>query len=130
VALARDGTVRGDPRYNAYAVTTAAYQPATEHTIAAPFWEFMHMTGLVYEQRGYTEAALFPHPYYATGYPITEPYWVTIAVADTPHDVLVQCFERRCLTYTPANDEGWRVESGNIGQHYYAWRYAGLGTED
>jgi hypothetical protein len=37
--------------------------------------------------------------------------------------VLLQCFERRCLTYTPDNPEGWKVEAGNVGQHYYQWRY-------
>jgi hypothetical protein len=35
----------------------------------------------------------------------------------------MQCFERRCLTYTPGNDPAWQVEAGNVGQHYYAWRY-------
>jgi hypothetical protein len=38
--------------------------------------------------------------------------------------VLVQCFERRCLTWTPGNPNGWTVEAGNVGQHYYQWRYA------
>jgi hypothetical protein len=42
-------------------------------------------------------------------------------------DVLVQCFERRCLTYTPTNPDGWKVEAGNVGQHYYAWRYQSAG---
>ncbi len=37
--------------------------------------------------------------------------------------MLLQCFERRCLTYTPGNEPGWQVEAGNVGQHYYAWRY-------
>jgi hypothetical protein len=37
--------------------------------------------------------------------------------------VLVQAFERRVLTYTPSNPDGWRVEAGNVGQHYYEWRY-------
>jgi hypothetical protein len=37
----------------------------------------------------------------------------------------MQCFERRCLTYTPANPLAWRVEMGNVGLHYYAWRYDG-----
>ena len=37
----------------------------------------------------------------------------------------MQCFERRCLTYTPANPAGWQVEAGNVGQHYYQWRYGG-----
>ncbi len=39
------------------------------------------------------------------------------------HDVLMQCFQRRCLTYTPGNAEGWQVEAGNVGRHYYEWRY-------
>ncbi|MEZ4570631.1 MAG: hypothetical protein R2849_09955 [Thermomicrobiales bacterium] len=34
----------------------------------------------------------------------------------------MQCFERRCLTYTPDNAPGWQVEAGNVGQHYYEWR--------
>ncbi len=36
--------------------------------------------------------------------------------------VLMQCFERRCLTYTPGNPEGFVVEAGNVGQHYHSWR--------
>jgi len=39
----------------------------------------------------------------------------------------VQVFERRVLTYTPSNPSGWQVEAGNVGQHYYAWRYVQLG---
>ncbi|MEX2315225.1 MAG: hypothetical protein WD628_05855, partial [Thermomicrobiales bacterium] len=35
----------------------------------------------------------------------------------------MQCFERRCLTYNPANPDGWKVEAGNVGLHYYLWRY-------
>jgi N-acetylmuramoyl-L-alanine amidase len=45
-------------------------------------------------------------------------------VAGEYTDVLIQCFERRCLTYTPSNPIGWQVEAGNIGRHYHAWRYA------
>jgi hypothetical protein len=41
--------------------------------------------------------------------------------------VLVQVFERRVLTYTPSNPDGWKVEAGNVGQHYYTWRYQQLG---
>lgn len=36
--------------------------------------------------------------------------------------VLVQAFERRVLTYTPDNPVLFRVEYGNIGRAYYAWR--------
>ena len=42
--------------------------------------------------------------------------------------VLVQAFERRVLTHAPDNPDGWRVEAGNVGQHYYQWRYSQLGT--
>jgi hypothetical protein len=37
--------------------------------------------------------------------------------------VLIQAFERRVLTYTPDNPPGFTVEYGNIGRHYYTWRY-------
>ncbi|HEX2913041.1 MAG TPA: hypothetical protein VH186_19710 [Chloroflexia bacterium] len=59
------------------------------------------------------------------GYPITEPFWVQgkVRVGGQPNDVLVQLFQRRVLTYTPANPAGFQVEMGNIGQHYYVWRY-------
>jgi hypothetical protein len=60
---------------------------------------------------------------FVTGYPLTEPYWTRASVSGSETDVLVQCFERRCLTYTPRNDNPYKVEMGNVGQHYYAWRY-------
>ena len=66
---------------------------------------------------------LFPNPYYATGYPISEAYWVNVLVGGTAQDVLLQCFERRCLTYTPGNEPAWQVEAGNVGLHYFVWRY-------
>jgi hypothetical protein len=46
-----------------------------------------------------------------------------VLVGGAPADVLIQCFERRCLTYTPDNAPEWQVESGNVGQHYYRWLY-------
>ncbi|HEX5165535.1 MAG TPA: hypothetical protein VFV93_09080, partial [Thermomicrobiales bacterium] len=55
--------------------------------------------------------------------PITEAYWATVKVNNQYVDVLMQCFERRCLTYTPGNPDGWKVEAGNVGLHYYVWRY-------
>src|SRR5205085_2221786 len=38
----------------------------------------------------------------------------------------VQLFERRVLTYNPANPPATQVEMGNVGRHYYNWRYANL----
>src|SRR5690606_39101799 len=49
--------------------------------------------------------------------------WAWVAVAGVEQWVLVQPFERRVLTYTPGNAAGWQVEMGNVGQHYYQWRY-------
>ena len=121
--LNADGTVVTEPSLAALGVKAEQYVPETRHTIAAPFWSFMNATGLVHEDGVDRIGQLFENPYYATGYPITEAYWTTVELAGTPVVLLVQCFERRCLTYTPDNAEGWQVEAGNVGQHYYRWRY-------
>lgn len=62
-------------------------------------------------------------PLYVFGYPITEPYWTTARVGGVSKAVLVQLFERRTVTYTPSNPAAFRVEMGNVGQHYHQWRY-------
>jgi hypothetical protein len=56
------------------------------------------------------------------GLPISEPYWIETQVDGQATMVLIQAFERRTLTYTPSNPEGWQVESGNVGIHYRLWR--------
>ncbi len=61
---------------------------------------------------------------FTLGHPITEPYWVNVNVKGKPSLVLVQLFERRVLTFNPENELRWQVEMGNIGQHYYHWRYS------
>jgi hypothetical protein len=57
------------------------------------------------------------------GYPITEPYWTSVKIAGASRWVLVQAFQRRVLTYVADNPPGWQVEMGNIGRHYFDWRY-------
>jgi hypothetical protein len=57
------------------------------------------------------------------GLPISEPYWTRVKVGGIEKDVLFQAFERRVLTYTPDNLAEWRVEMGNVGQHYLRWRH-------
>src|SRR5690606_8661489 len=121
--LAVDGAIRDDPALARYGVTAGLWVTETNHVIAAPFWAFMTSAGTVYENGQFTSAALFQNAYFATGYPISEAYWVTVQVGGQTRDVLVQCFERRCLTYTPGNPDGWQVEAGNVGLHYYQWRY-------
>ncbi|MEZ4521966.1 MAG: 6-bladed beta-propeller [Thermomicrobiales bacterium] len=130
--LDRTGNVTSDPTLAGFGVT-AAYrvtEPGIDHQVASPFWEFMNSSGTVYENGAYINAPMFLSPFYATGYPITEAYWAEVKVGGTYRNVLLQCFERRCLTYTPDNPDGWQVEAGNVGQHYYAWRYGQTAGED
>ncbi len=94
------------------ATTLAVYDAETGHNIPAIFWRFMG--------RQPTDWL------YAFGHPITEAYWVRARVRGLEQWVLVQLFERRTLTYTPANPPAWQVEMGNVGQHYYQWRYGSL----
>jgi hypothetical protein len=94
-----------------------------DHTVASPFWQFMNSRDSVYSDGQLVTDELFASSFYATGLPITEAWWSRIAVGGRTRDVLWQCFERRCLTYTPDNPTGWQVEAGNVGLHYYQWRY-------
>jgi N-acetylmuramoyl-L-alanine amidase len=125
--VTRLGALPDDPTLARHLVVAAkrVQVDGIDHQIASPFWAFMQSAGMVWVDGGYIIAPLFDSPFYATGYPITEAYWASVRLAGNYTDVLIQCFERRCLTYTPSNAPGWEVESGNIGQHYYAWRYAG-----
>ena len=57
------------------------------------------------------------------GKPVTGAFWVKTMVGGKEQPVLFQVFERRVLTYNPANPAAFRVEMGNVGQHYHRWRY-------
>lgn len=91
-----------------------AYEPVTGHNIPRVFNDFRNA--------GPVSAIA------AFGYPITDAYWTTAQLRTERVDVLVQLFERRTLTYTPSNPAAFRVEMGNVGQHYFTWRYTGLGS--
>ena len=106
-----------------YNVTAAMLAPQTGHRTASVFWDFMVSSGTVYEDGMYMEDRLFQNPYYATGLPVTEAYWSLIMVDGTEKWVLTQAFERRVLTFTPDNNPGFQVEAGNVGLHYWQWRY-------
>ncbi len=125
----RFGNVGSNPLFASESVMAAEYVPQTNHTIASVFWDFMNSDGLVWQDGQYIVDDLFLNPFYATGYPVIEAYWTTVDLAGVPTDVLLQCFERRCLTYTPTNPDGWKVEAGNVGLHYYEWRYEQVPTE-
>jgi hypothetical protein len=77
---------------------------------------------VVYENGGFSQQQIIDW-LFVTGYPISEPYWARVRVGGEEKDVLMQAFQRRVLTYTPTNDPAWRVEMGNVGQHYLRWRY-------
>jgi hypothetical protein len=100
------------------------YDEVTHHNIADIFVKFGDQSGLIWNGSNYTQDKLFfGNPTYVLGRPLTEPYWTRAVVAGTAKDVLVQLFERRVLTYTPSNPAGFKVEMGNVGQHYFQWRY-------
>lgn len=113
-----------------YGVNYGPLSDETGQRTASVFWAFMTSSGSIWNGSEVVDGELFPNPYYATGLPITEAYWTRTAVGGVDQDVLLQCFERRCLTFTPSNDAGWQVESGNVGLHYYTWRYEQLGLAD
>ncbi len=110
------------------AVKLAKFVPETGHNIAEPFWTFLNQQGPVLEGGVQKTAALIDPWFYASGFPISDPYWAKQTVGGKISDVLIQAFERRVLTYTPTNPAGFQVEMGNIGQHYYDWRYKSAGT--
>ncbi len=93
-------------------LTYSYYEPSTSHNVANVMWNWMqNIPGSNW--------------LFALGYPISEPYWSEFSVGGQRKMVLVQLFQRRALTYTPSNPAAFQVEMGNIGQHYFAWRYNG-----
>lgn len=127
--LDQNGNTSNDQSFAQYNVSPVTFVPETNHTIAAPFWTFLNQTGRVVNNTGnVVTEPLFSPTFYATGFPVTEAYWAKVRVAGVQRDVLVQGFERRVLTYTPANSAAFQVEMGNVGRHYYSWRYEGGGA--
>jgi phosphate transport system substrate-binding protein len=108
-------------------VRLVKYVPETGHNIAEPFWNFLNSTGPVVEGGQQKTDRLIDPWFYASGYPISDPYWTKATINGKITDVLIQAYERRVLTYVPTNPEGFKVEMGNIGQHYFDWRYKGAG---
>ncbi len=101
-----------------------------KHNVPDVFWNFLNQKGnvfvgnqLVANQPILGEDANAPW-LDATGLPLTDAYWAKVTVSGQVKDVLIQAFERRVLTYTPDNDAAFRVEMGNVGQHYFSWRYS------
>jgi hypothetical protein len=98
------------------------YDEIYGHNIPSVFWDFLHKSDKV-QINGEERQDLLVDWLYVMGHPVSEPYWVRTRVNHIEQDVMVQVYERRVLTYNPTNPPGWEVEMGNIGQHYYKWRY-------
>ncbi|MDQ6834337.1 MAG: S8 family serine peptidase [Chloroflexota bacterium] len=121
--LQPDGTVRAATSGDATGVMTAAFIKETNHAIASVFWQYLNSTGPTIQNGQTVNGSLFDPTFFVVGLPITEAYWTNATVGGVAKTVLVQAFERRVLTYTPSNPDPFKVEMGNVGQHYIAWRY-------
>jgi hypothetical protein len=121
--IAANGQTSESQNLGLYAGTKLVYfDPNLKHNIPQVFWDFMHSKGAIVVDGQVKNDTLIDWVF-TMGYPITEPYWARVRVGGKDRDVMMQAFERRVLTYTPSNTPNWQVEMGNVGQHYYNWRY-------
>ncbi len=121
-SLNRAGEIGFDGNLGNFGVTYAYYENILGHNIANVFYDFLAQRGVVIGPNGYTTDTVFDW-ISVVGLPLTEPYWTKATVGGEVKDVLVQAFERRVLTYTPTNADPFKVEMGNVGRHYFRWRY-------
>lgn len=108
-----------------YANTPATEVVATSNGYGIPraFNDFLNRGGTIFQNGRFVRANRLIDPTYAVGLAITDAFWARVRVGGVERDVMFQAFERRILTYTPANPPQYQVEMGNVGQHYYQWRY-------
>jgi hypothetical protein len=92
------------------------------------FLDFQNSYGTIYRNGQAVQGPVY-FPKFVFGFPVTKAYWVNSRVGGQDMPILFQVFERRVLTYNPANPPGARVEMGNVGQHYLNWRYNQLGMD-
>jgi hypothetical protein len=116
-----DGKITG---FNDYANdgATILVRGENNHGVAKAFIDFQNQHGLVSQGSGYVTDQVYD-PLFVFGLPVTGAFWVKTKVGGKELPVLFQVFERRVLTYNPANPPAFRVEMGNVGQHYHLWRY-------
>ncbi len=110
--------LKGDGTFGSFTNATAdpntiiaTFDTTTSHNVPKAFVDYRNKAGLL-----------------TIGLAISESFWSNVKVGGTLKDVLIQPFERRVLTYTPTNPDPFKVEFGNIGQHYYTWRYLSPGV--
>jgi Tol biopolymer transport system component len=124
----RAGQVGDDPqKANTPGTKISFFEGATKHNIPDIFWQFLNASGPISQTGQIVNARLIDPWFYASGFPISDPYWSRVKIRGEVQDVMIQAFERRVLTYVPTNVPGFQVEMGNIGLHYYDWRYRDAG---
>ncbi len=111
-----------DPAFAGLAATRIV-QVHNGYGIPRAFWDFLTQSGVSYRNGRFVQASPLFDWLYIAGYPIADAFWVRVPVGGVLRDVMVQPFERRVLTYNPANPARFQVEMGNVGRHYYRWRY-------
>ncbi len=119
--LNTDGSITGFNDYASDPATTLV-RGDNNHGVAKVFIDYMNQQGVVSENGQYFDSKVYD-PLFVFGLPVTGAYWVKANVGGVERPILLQVFERRVLTYNPANNPAFRVEMGNVGQHYYQWRY-------
>jgi hypothetical protein len=123
-AIDRGGNTQPWPQeHSDYGVTDVYFENITGHNIPDVFWDYLNSQGRIIQGGQQVSGPLFFPTFAITGYPISEPYWSYVKVEGQYSDVLIQAYERRVLTYVPRFQVGYKVQMGNIGQHYYDWRY-------
>jgi hypothetical protein len=123
--LSKDGVAGQNDATGGYNVKNAYYESTLGHNIPDVFWKFLNQQGPVLVN-GNLRNGMILEWQVAAGLPLSEAYWSRAVVGGQEKDVLVQMFQRRVLTYTPSNNDPYKVEMGNVGQHYYRWRYENL----
>ena len=101
----------------------AHFVAETGQTIPQAFWAFLTASGAALQNGALVDQSPLFDWVAVTGFPIAPAFWVTVPVGGAPTAVMVQLFERRVLSYTPTNPAAFRVEMGNIGLHYFQYRY-------
>ena len=105
----------------------AYFEKATGHNVPKVFMDYLNSQGTVRTGRVTSNKTLLDPWVFAMGLPISDAYWASVKIEGKQQDVLIQAFERRVLTYAPGLAKGWQVQMGNIGQHYFQWRYGAAG---
>lgn len=99
---------QGEAMMPAPDLVAADFDSATRHNVPRVFAAYRARVGLA-----------------VIGQAITEPFGASVRVGGVRKVVTMQVFERRSLTYTEVNPDPFKVEMGNVGRHYYQWRYGG-----